>query len=79
LARQSFNLSFKIGRIRLGQSMTKRVLLGRFRPDADRGPVLLFALCRFAAICRSLAIVSKLPIAPINATLPRPNGGYSAL
>jgi hypothetical protein len=45
----------------------------------NRGPVLFFALHRFAAICRSLAIVSKLPIAPKNATLPRPNGGYSAL
>jgi hypothetical protein len=45
----------------------------------NRGPVLFFALRRFAAICRSLAIVSKLPIAPKNVTLSRPNRGYSAL
>jgi hypothetical protein len=53
--------------------------LSCFRPDADRGPVLFFALRRFDAICRWLAIVSKLPITPNAMFSQTPNGGYSAL
>jgi hypothetical protein len=36
---------------------TVALLAARFRPARERGPVLLLAFARLAAICRSVAMV----------------------
>jgi hypothetical protein len=71
LARQSFNLSFQ-NRQKPAWPIHDKARSGwaAFVPMLIAARCSFFALRRFAAICRSLAIVSELPIAP-NAMFPR--------